>query len=204
MDTENVRSLLGLFLADGRLERLRGPVRPQIRGILDGGVGEKEFLQEKVDELLRSLPATSSRTQAPEIRPYQTSIRDNGRRTTVLRFRIADTRLHLIYNLLYPGRRRRITSQALELVGGRAGAWLWAENARPGKQGWTLKRVGETEQEALLMRDWLQLLTGATGEVIKQGRRPRLQFQESQATLLRGSLLPYAPVSRRHLFVPAP
>jgi hypothetical protein len=204
MDTENVRSLLGLFLADGRLERLRGPVRPQVRGILDGGVGEKDFLQEKVDELLRSLPATSSRIQPPEIRPYQTSVRDNGRSTTVLRFRVADTRLHLIYNLLYPARQRRITSQVLELVGGRAGAWLWAENAKERKQGWVLKRVGQTAEEALLVRDWLQLLTGAAGELIQQGVTPRLLFKDPQATLLRGSLLPYAPASRRHLFVPAP
>jgi hypothetical protein len=204
LDTEAARSLVGLFLADGRLCKVPGPTRPQIRAVLEGGVGEIDFLQEKVDELLRALPRKAGKSQSPEIRPYQTSTRDSGNTTTVLRFRMCDTRLHLIYNLLYPAGRRQITTQALDLLGGRAAAWLWAEGARPGKDGWTLKRAGDTEAEAALLASWLRLLTGAEADVIKPGARPRLRLDAPQAALAQSALLPYAPVSRRHLFVPAP
>lgn len=210
MDTEHVRSLVGLLLADGRLERMRGPVRSQIRAVFDGGVGEKDFLQEKADELLRALPRTNARSQMPEIRVHQTIARSNGSTTTVLRFRVSDTRLRLIYNLLYPRGRKCITPQALELVGGRAAAWLWAEGARLVKQGWVLRRVGRSAAEGQLLRDWLQLLTGTSAVLLepgddgRQGRSPRLLFEPAQAALLQSALLPYAPTSRRHLFIPTP
>ena len=197
LDTDSVRGLLGLFLADGRLEQVRAPVRPRISAIIEGGTGETDFLEEKVAELRRFLPTRA------QIRQYQTSQRESGNRTTVLRFRVHGQKLRPIYNLLYPYGRRQITSPALELLGGRAAAWLWAEGAKPLESGgFMLRRVGYEEDEALLLSSWLRMLTGAESELCTLYQSPRLLYGADQAALLQTSLLPYAPLSRRQLFLP--
>jgi hypothetical protein len=197
LDTDAARGLLGLFLADGRLERIRAPARSRIRAVLEGGVGETDFLEEKVAEFRRFIPTNAA------IRHYQTSRRDSGARTTVLRFRAQDQRLRPIYNLLYPHGSRQITSPALELLGGRAAAWLWAEAAKPLEfGGFVLRRAGTEPEEALLLAGWLRMLTGAKAEFCGSHRRPRLLLCSEQAALLQTALLPYAPLSRRQLFLP--
>lgn len=196
MDTDVVRGLLGLLLGCGRLERIRGPVRSQYRAVLEGGEGETEFLEEKRAEFCRYFPTRAS------VRTYQTSVRDSGRRTTVLRLRVTSSRLQPLFNLLYPYGQQRITRAALELLGGRAAAWLWAENARQVEDGFELGRVGGTEAEAQLVAGWLSMLASAESTPVLHYQKPRLHFDPAQATLLQGSLLPYAPASRRWLFLP--
>lgn len=203
MDTDATRGLLGLFLADGHLHRIRTPTRYRIRAVIEGGEGEIDFLDEKAAELRRYIPTAAA------IGRYQTSQRDSGNRTTVCRLRVTSDALQPIYNLLYPRGCRQITQPALELLGGRAAAWLWAENARPLTGGaFALKRVGATGSEALLIAGWLRMLTGAQGEPYGQDpqqrlrRKPRLLFQTQQAAHLQTALLPYAPASRRSLFLP--
>jgi hypothetical protein len=203
LDTDATRGLLGLFLADGHLHRIRTPTRYRIRASLEGGEGEIDFLEEKAAEIRRYIPTNAA------IGRYQTSCRENGRRTTVCRLRITSDELQSIYNLLYPRGRRQITPPVLELLGGRAAAWLWAENAKPLKNGgFILKRVGGSDPEALLVSTWLRLLTGAPSEPCEQDpqqrlrQKPRLLFERQQAIHLQTALLPYAPASRRGLFLP--
>jgi len=203
LDTDATRGLLGLFLADGHLHRIRTPTRYRIRAVIEGSEGEIDFLDEKAAELRRYIPTTAT------LRRYQTSTRESGNRTTVCRLRVTSDALQPIYNLLYPRRRRQVTQPALELLGGRAAAWLWAENTRPLSSGsFLLKRVGSQEDEALLVAGWLRMLTGAQGEIWDQDpqqrlrQKPRLLFNQQQAAHLQTALLPYAPVSRRSLFLP--
>lgn len=188
--------MLGLFFADGCLTSRRGPASSYVKGSLNAGLHERDFLEEKVAEV-RSFINTSA-----EIVPYQTPERETGNRTTVLRFRVASTKLRPVYNLLYPYRRRRVTRAALELLGGKAAAWLWAESARPEPGGFLLKRVGGSTEEARLVSGWLELLTGATSEVSSDRVRPRLRFDPEEGARLQEALLPYAPASRIHLFQP--
>lgn len=185
-----------MFFADGCLTCRRGPSSSYVKASLNAGVHERDFLEEKVAEIRSFIPTTA------EIVPYQTAERDTGNRTTVLRYRVSSTKLRPIYNLLYPQRRRRVTRTVLELLGGRAAAWLWAENARPGRGGMVLKRVGGSTEEARLVGGWLAVLTGADSEVLGDHVVPRLLFTIEQAATLRETLRPYAPASRACLFEP--
>jgi hypothetical protein len=203
LDTDATRGLLGLFLADGHLHRIRTPTRVRIRAVIEGGEGETDFLEEKVAELRHYIPT------AAVVRRYSTSQRASGNCTTVWRFRITSTALLSIYNLLYPRGSRQVTPPVLELLGGRAAAWLWAENAKPLPDGgFSLKRVGSSEAEVQLMAGWLRMLTGAKPEPPDLARglhlrqKPRLLFSQQQAACLQTALLPYAPLSRRALFLP--
>jgi hypothetical protein len=203
MDTPGVRGLLGVLLADACLMRQRAPGQDRIFAAMHGGSKERDFLQEKAEEVRRFVP-----TKARVI-PYRTPVRESGNSTEVLRFRFTSDALLPIYNLLYPSREREITGPALELLGGRAAAWLWAEGAcLLGGDGAMLRRVGRWEGEAQLVRGWLQMLTGAESTVVHpragsgSGKGlPRLWFQPDQASRLRESLAPYAPASRWNLFV---
>lgn len=196
LETADVRGLLGLFLADGYLTYCHCPAKSYIKGTLSAGVHERAFLEEKVAEVQRFVP-----TQA-RITPYLTPRRESGKRTTVLRFRFSSGLLRPVYNLLYPYRERDVTRAALELLGGRAAAWLWAEGCRLGDDGATLKRVGSTTEEARLISGWLQVLTGAESTVLDQAVRPRLRFDREGTALVQAALLEYAPQSRRALFLP--
>jgi hypothetical protein len=195
LDAADVRGLLGLLLADGSLVRYRSPSGGYVQLTLTAGAKESAFLEEKVAEFRQFLP-----TEA-QIVPYKTTPRANGRSTLVLRFRVSTTKLRLIYNLLYPGGERRITSTALEMLGARAAAWLWAEGARVCRDGSVeLTRVGGDEHEATLVQQWLATLTGAHSEVLAERVRPRLHFSHAEARKIRIALLDYAPLSRRYLF----
>lgn len=195
MDAADVRGLLGLLLADGSLVRYRSPSGGYVQLTLTAGASESAFLEDKVAEFRQFLP-----TQA-QIVPYKTAPRANGRTTIVLRFRVSTTKLRLIHNLLYPGGERRVTSTALEMLGARAAAWLWAEGARPRRDGSVeLDRVGGSDHEARLIQQWLQTLTGAESQVLAHMVRPRLLFPESEARKIRNALIDYAPPSRVHLF----
>jgi hypothetical protein len=196
LDTADVRGLLGLFFADGCLTCKRGPASNYVKGSLSAGVHERDFLEEKVAEVRLFIP-----TEA-QIVPYQTRERDTGSRTTVLRFRVASTKLRPVYNLLYPYRQRKVTRAVLELLGGRAAAWLWAEGIRPGRSGYVLRRVGSTTNEARMISGWMELLTGAASEVLSDHSKPRLFFSRDQAAQARAALRPYAPATRQSLFEP--
>jgi hypothetical protein len=194
LETTAVRGLLGLFLADGCLTSRRGPVSAYVKASFNAGVHERDFLEEKIAEIRSYIPTTAA------IVPYQTPERHTGHRTTVLRYRVSSTLLRPVYNLLYPYRRRKVTRAVLELLGGRAAAWLWAEGARPQSGGFILRRVGATEDEARLISGWLELLTGASSELLDSQCKPRLWFDARQSALLRDSLRSYAPTSRHYLF----
>lgn len=197
MDTFEIRSILGLLLAGGYLTYCRGASKDYVRATLNAGLGHRDFLEEKVTEIRQFVPTKA------EIKPYQTPIRDSGKRTTVLRFRFSSNALRPIYNLLYPYQEREITRAVLELLGGRAAAWLWAEGARLLSDGSAvLSHVGSLQEEAQLVRGWLQLLTGAESTVNKGpgSARPRLHFGADDTRRLQGALRPYAPASRHHLF----
>jgi hypothetical protein len=197
LDPADVRGLLGLLLADGNLVPYRTPGGGFVQLTLTAGVSESAFLEEKVAEFRQFLPTKA------EIVPYGCTLRDNGKRTLALRFRVSSAKLFPIYNLLYPGRQRRITSTALEMLGAQAAAWLWAEGARIGADGDVeLARVGSGKEEAELVRDWLGMLTGAQAHLNLSRVRPRLSLDAEQAGKIRSALEPYAPSSRRHLFQP--
>lgn len=190
-----MRGLLGVLLADGSLRAYRSPTGGYIQLTWTAGLAQSAFLEEKAAEVRQFLP-----TQAAIV-PYRTVQRANGKRTTVLRYRVSSARLRPVYNLLYPGGQRCITSQVLELLGARAAAWLWAEGARPAPDGSAVAaRVGRTPAEAERIGDWLATLCGPRATLLERHCQPRLAFSPDQAAVVRRALAPYAPASRQHLF----
>tara|TARA_Y100000589_G_scaffold307556_1_gene323356 strand:+ start:335 stop:952 length:618 start_codon:yes stop_codon:yes gene_type:complete len=163
---------------------------------LTAGVKSSAFLEDKVNEFRQFFPTKA------QIAPYKGSPRDNGKRTTVLRFRVSTNKLRPVYNLLYPAGERTITQPALDLLGAKAAAWCWAEGARinPRTQEAQLTRVGNTWAEASRLQSWLAMLTGATSELKEYRRKPRLFYNGPEAAKIRQSLIEYAPQSRIHLF----
>ena len=195
MDAADVRGLLGLLLADGSLVPYRSPGGGYIQLTLTAGASESAFLEEKVAEFRQFVP-----TQA-QIVHYKTKPRSNGKRTSVLRFRVSSTKLRPVYNLLYPSGEREISQTALDMLGAKAAAWLWAEGARVYPEGYVdLARVGKTFEEALRVCQWIGILTGAEATLADTHINPRLRFQHREASKIRKALLPYAPLSRIHLF----
>lgn len=195
LDATDVRGLLGLLLADGSLVPYRSPGGGYIQLTLTAGASESAFLEDKVAEFRQFVP-----TQA-QIVHYKTKPRANGKSTSVLRFRVSSTRLRSVYNLLYPNGEREISQTALDMLGAKAAAWLWAEGARPGLEGYVdLARVGKTFEEALRVCQWIGVLTGAEATLADTHINPRLRFQPGEAIKIRKALLPYAPPSRIHLF----
>ena len=195
MDATDVRGLLGLLLADGSLVPYRCPGGGYIQLTLTAGIRESAFLEEKVAEFRQFIPTKA------QIVHYKTKPRANGRSTSVLRFRVSTTKLRPVYNLLYPRGDRELTQTALDMLGAQAAAWLWAEGARPADDSSVdLARVGHGFDEALLVCQWLGILTGAESSLSETHVRPRLHFDPAQARKIREALLPYAPRTRMHLF----
>jgi hypothetical protein len=195
LDAADVRGLLGLLLADGSLAPYRAPGGGYVQLTLTAGPSESAFLEDKVADFRHFLPTKA------QIVPYNTTPRSNGKTTPVLRFRVSTSKLFPIYNLLYPRGERRITSTVIDMLGAQAAAWLWAEGARPQAGGTTeLARVGLSTQEALLVQQWLEMLTGAVSQVDLERVRPRLWFDAEQSRKLKDALSSYAPRSRQHLF----
>jgi len=195
LDAADVRGLLGLLLADGSLVPYRSPGGGYIQLTLTAGASESAFLEEKVAEFRQFVP-----TQA-QIVHYKTKPRSNGKSTSVLRFRVSSTKLRPVYNLLYPSGEREISQTALDMLGAKAAAWLWAEGARVYPEGYVdLARVGKTFEEALRICQWIGVLTGAEATLADTHLNPRLRFQRREASKIRKALLPYAPLSRVYLF----
>ena len=195
METIDVRGVLGLLLVDGSLVKYRTPTGGYVQLTLTAGVTESAFLEEKVAEFREFVPTKA------DIVPYRTPPRASGKTTEILRFRVSTNKLRPVYNLLYPSGEREITSTALELLGGQALAWAWAEGARLHPDGSAdMARVGSYLSEAERMRQWIERLTGAKSEVVTDRMRPRLRFQQAEADKLTDAIVSYAPASRRHLF----
>ena len=208
-----MQGILGVILVDGSLNLVKTSVRESLQLTLTGGEDELEFLQEKVDEIDRHLPNKAQVFHA-EVNKTQLSGPDGKPKATqILRYRLCSNKLMPVYNLLYPNHQREITDSALELLGGRAMAWAWAEAAQPmaGKKKfkdplkqrvshWILRRAGRTEKEAVAMQRWIQKLTGAQSTIERTNLKPRLLFQIAHAKELMSTLSPYAPESRIHLF----
>ena len=195
MDVTDVRGLLGLLLVDGSLVNYRSPSGGYIQLTITAGVNESAFLEEKVEEFKSFFPTRAT------ITPYSTPRRSNGKQTTVLRFRASTNKLRPLYNLLYPAGERLITQPVLDILGAQAAAWCWAESAAIGKRGGAkLSRVGNTRAEAMRLNAWLEILTGAQGEVKYCRKRPRISFEREQAKKIQKALIQYAPKSRIHLF----
>ena len=162
---------------------------------ITAGLNESAYLEEKVKEFKSFFPTRA------QIVPYSTAKRANGKQTTVLRFRASTNRLRPVYNLLYPAGERQITQPVLDILGAQAAAWCWAESAVLGKRGGAkLSRVGNTRAEAMRLNAWLELLTGARGEVKDYRKRPRLSFGPKETQKVQSALMQYAPTSRIHLF----
>lgn len=198
LNAPDIRGLLGVFLADGFLSRSKSAVRGHIKATFHGGIDEREFLEEKANEIKLVVP-TQAKISAYRMRPSRT-----GHQTSVLRFRFSSPLLDPVYNLFYPDGFREITHPLLDVLGFKAAAWLWAEGYREGGEGHRLRRVGALKDEARLISGWLEFLTGAKSSVIDtQSRRlPQLRFSDRDAGIVKASLLPYAPTSRKHLFLP--
>ena len=195
LDAIDVRGLLGLLLADGSLVSYRTPGGGYVQLTLTAGPSESAFLEEKVTEFRQFIPTRA------KIVPYKTTPRANGQTTPILRFRVSTNKLRPIHNLLYPRGERQITKATLGLLGGEAAAWMWAEGSRHLEKGATdLARVGNTEEEAQLVSQWLETLTGASSAINRYYIRPRLSFNAEQSQKIKSILLPYAPKSRQHLF----
>jgi len=195
MEAVDVRGLLGLLLADGYFAVYRSPTGGYVQLTLTAGANESAFLAEKAEEFKRFCPTSAG------ITPYRTRPRPSGLSSEVLRFRVSTNKLRPIYNMLYPRGERCITQMVLDILGARAAAWLWAEGARPKRNGTvTLARVGFTEPEALIVQRWLAMLTGASSELNLSMVRPRLDFDQENSSLIRAALRSYAPATRAHLF----
>lgn len=194
LQMEDMRDLLGMLLVDGSLKTYPTPSGGYVQLSLVAGVGASDFLAEKAELLRRVLPTRADVTTTA-------SRRANGRSSSQLRLRVSTNRLRPIYNLLYPGGEREITRNALDLLGGRAAGWVWAEGVRWRPDGSAcLRRVGQTSYEACLIGGWLELLTGASSRLADATRRPQLELEPADAAKAAQVLLPYAPQSRRHCF----
>ena len=195
MDTNSVKGLMALLVADGSLTRYDAIGGAYAQMTLTAGVTEAEVLKEKAEEVRRFLPTRAS------IAPYNTAPRDNGKRTRMLRFRVSTRKLMPLYHLLYPFREKVISSDVLSLVGNRGAAWLWADGARPQRDGsCLLVRVGRSEREAFLLAGWLNTLLGVDPELDTGNLLPRLRLSPGDAKTARTLLRPCAPRSRYHLF----
>ncbi len=195
MDAADVRGLLGLLVGDGSLVPYRTPSGGYIQLTLTAGASESAFLEEKVEEFKQFIFTRA------KIVPYKTKPRNSGKSTQILRFRVSTNKLRPVYNLLYPIGEKQLTRTTLDLLGAQAAAWLWAEGARPNKDGSVLLgRVGQTFEESQLIGNWLSMLTGAEGSIDEDYVRPRILFDPEQAQKIKEVLTSYAPKSRIHLF----
>jgi hypothetical protein len=194
LQMEDMRDLLGMLLVDGSLKTYPTPSGGYVQLSLVAGLGAINYLEEKAELLRRVLPTRADITTI-------SGRRAGGRSSTQLRLRVSTNRLRPIYNLLYPGGEREITRNALEMLGGKAAGWVWAEGVRWRSDGSAyLRRVGQTSYEACLIGGWLELLTGATSRLSESARLPQLDLGPTDAAKAAQVLLPYAPQSRSHCF----
>ena len=195
MEAVDVRGLLALLLVDGSLLPYRAPGGGYIQLTITAGVAESAYLDEKINEFRQFIPTKA------KITPYKTQPRSNGKTTTVLRFRVSNSKLRPIYNLLYPSGERQITQTTLDLLGAQAAAWCWAEGARINEDGSSsLNRVGGSHSEAQLMANWLQMLTSAYCQIENDQIKPKLIFSIEDTAKIQKALIDYAPKTRLHLF----
>jgi len=202
MDNDQLEILVGLIFASGRLER-----RPQqdhwgYCAVFSGSPGAEDFMEEKLSEFKKAIPTNAGIHSYVAYRsqrePHEGGVRSTQSRA--LRFRIRSPQLEIAWNLLYPNGFKEVTPVLLEMLSQRAAAWHWAENALPHRYGIQLKRVGETREEAELVRLWIKSMTGAHGTVVRETKDPRIIFEGPEEAQIRHALAPYAPFTRRSKF----
>lgn len=188
--TDEVRGLISLLLSNGNITNVRTPSGGYYRLMITAGVQDAAHLQEKADEVRKFLPAQGRVQQC----------RSGPRGQPGLRFRVTAPQLRLIYNLLYPGRVRRITSSVLELCGARALAWYWCGWLRPGPADCHLLRhVGHTEAEALMVARWMHTILGVESTLVAGPTPPHypcLRIAPDQVSKGAALLADYCPATR--------
>lgn len=194
LDMDGIRDLLGMLLVDGSFKTYPTPSGGYVQLSLVTGMAAADYLDAKAEVLRRYLP---TRAEVMTI----SNRRGDSKVSQQLRLRVSSNRLRPIYNLLYPGGEREITRNALDLLGAKAAAWVWAEGATQLLDGTTqLRRVGATSYEACLIGGWLEVLTGASSQLAENTRRPRLLLEPEQASKAAAVLAPYAPACRLERF----
>ncbi|MEB3320493.1 MAG: hypothetical protein VKI63_06095 [Cyanobium sp.] len=158
---------------------------------------DSAYLEEKVEEFKTFLPTTST------IAPFNPRSATEPDAPKVLRFRCRSAKLVPIYHLLYPARRRYITSAPLELCAARGAAWMVAEHGRRARDGLHLSSTADTIEEVIRIAQWLQRLTGAECRVLRSAsyRKPVILLAPEHAAKAAEVLAPYAPKSRLNLFL---
>lgn len=198
VESDAVRGLVSLFLAAGNLTREPRPSgNANAQATLTGGLKDSAYLEEKVEEFRRFLPSTS------DIRPFNPRGADYTGEKLVLRFRCRSPKLLPVYHLLYPTRKRYITSAPLELCAARGVAWMVAEHGKRAYDGLQLWSTADTAEEVVRIAQWMQRLTGTHCRVVRMERlhRPVILFPPDQAARLCEILMPYAPETRKNLFL---
>lgn len=197
MTPDAVRGLVSLFLSAGNLVCYRSPTGEKAQATLTGGQSDAAYLEEKVEDFRQHHPS-----EARVIAYHPQGKRYQGE-SLILRFRCTSSKLMPIYHLLYPGRKRYITSNALELCGGRAAAWMIAEHGKRTAKGLQLWSTASTHEEVIRIAQWLQTLTGAECRIKTLGRRESIviHLDPEPAAKACEILVPYAPRSRKHLFL---
>lgn len=197
MTPDAVRGLVSLFLAAGNLTAYRSPNGERAQAALTGGQRDAAYLAEKVAQFKEHIPSKA------EVIPYYPMREKRKGGPQILRFRCTTTRLMPIYHLLYPGRRRYITSAALELCGGRAAALLIAEHGKRTPDGLRIWSAADSREEIIRIAQWLQTLTGVDCSLHMAGARKNviIQLAPDQAAKACEILVPYAPISRKNLFL---
>lgn len=195
MEAVDVRGLLGLLLVEGSMTEYSAPKRRYVQLTLTAGLKSSAYLEEKVEEIQYFLSSEAN------MLPYRHRRNKDGSVSTVIRYRMTTERLRPAYNMLYPGRERRITQPVLDILGGHAAGWTWAAGAKNEPSGSTkVLKVGRTEEEACLVSSWLEMLTGARSTVDFMRTTPHLEFTPGESLKARAALKPYAPRTRQHLF----
>lgn len=195
MDTNGVKGLLALLLADGSLTRYRSINGGYVQMVLTAGLLDRDFLEDRANAVRRFIPTKA------QVVPYKTAARENGKRTEMLRFRVSSKGIIPIYHLLYPMREKTISSETLSLVGLQGAAWMWAEGVRLQKDGSAyMVRVGRSEHEGFLVAGWLNTLLGIQPELLDNRPLPRLRLSAEDVKRTQDLLRSCAPPSRIHLF----
>lgn len=188
---DQVRGLISLLLPSSSMSLYRSPSGGHVQITLSAGMQDAAYLEEKAGEFRKHWPTDA------QLRIF----RSGQQARTGVRFRVSSRDFVPLYNLLYPRRRRSITSSALELCGGRALAWYWCDWLAPFEEGTCLlSHVGTTNEEAEMVAQWMYTILGVESTYRPNPRPPHfpcLQIAADQVDKGARLLLDYCPTTRR-------